>query len=585
MITLQIVLVLLVVILALYLFFKEIFSTDVTALIIMVLLIVLKLVTPEEGISGFSNHAVITILAMFILSAGIEQTGLIHRLSLKVFGITKSNQFLQLILIMLLVAVFSGFLNNAAIVAILLPFVLNLSKMSGTIASKLLIPLSYVSMSAGMLTLIGTSTNLLANDTIHRLGLTQFKMFDFWKIGFYVLLITFVYFIIIGYWILPIRKNKKNSSAHDELKYSYEIKIPEKSRMIGKEIKNTILRKKYKVKIILLRRETLKWTENFSNRVLKEGDLITIESSKSILNNLSIEPGINVLTKEENNNHTETLHMIIPQASKYIGMKIKNFHTELKNNMVVLAVRQKTKKISDKIEKIKLNQGDLLVLKTSTKFSEKLKQDKHLMLFEHSRTAYRTNKRLPAILIMIGVIAIAALNIYPILVTALVGIVLMFMFGVITPKEAYASVRWDVIFMLAGLIPLGIALEKSGASTLIASLLSKYLVNLDVIYVLIGFYIFTTVLTEILSNNASVILLVPIAIDLATQLDINPYSMILVIMFAASTSFLTPVGYKTNTMIFGTGLYKFSDFFRVGIILNIILSVATPFLIMNIFGI
>jgi di/tricarboxylate transporter len=585
MITLNIVLVLMVVCLALYLFFKEIFPTDVTAIIVMVLLLVLKLVSPHEGISGFSNHAVITILCMFILSAGIEKTGLIHRLSLRVFGITKSNEILQLLLIMTLVAVLSGFLNNAAIVAILLPFVLNLSKMSNTYASKLLIPLSYVSMSAGMLTLIGTSTNLLANDTIARMGLVPFEMFHFWKVGFYVLLITIIYFVVIGYWILPKRKNNLTTSANDDIKYSFEVKITKGSRLIGKKIKDSILRKKYKVRILLLERNKEKWKTQFSNKTLEENDLITVEASKDVLNNLQIEPGIMVLTNGKEDINTETLHMVIPQDSKYINMKLNDFHTEMKDKMMVVAVRQGGKKIIHKLENVKLKLGDLLILKTTPIFSEKLKLDKHLMIYEHSKKAYNTDKRLHAILIMVGVVVGAALNIYPILVTALIGVVLMFMLGVISPKEAYKSIRWDVIFLLAGLIPLGIALEKSGASALIALGLSKFLVKLPILWVLIGFYIFTTILTEILSNNASVILLVPIAVDLSTKLGINPYSMILIIMFAASTSFLTPVGYKTNTMIYGTGIYKFSDFFKTGALLNLILSVATPLLIIHFFGV
>ncbi|MFC1647083.1 SLC13 family permease, partial [Patescibacteria group bacterium] len=183
--------------------------------------------------------------------------------------------------------------------------------------------------------------------------------------------------------------------------------------------------------------------------------------------------------------------------------------------------------------------------------------------------------------IVVGVVVIASLGIYPILVTSLLGVILMLTAKIITPKEAYTSIRWDVIFLLAGLIPLGIALEKSGAASMIASYISSVVVHLPTIWVLIGFYAFTTILTEILSNNASVILLVPIGIDLATRLQIHPYQFVLVIMFAASTSFLTPIGYKTNTMIYGTGVYKFSDFSRVGVLLNIILAIVTPILIMQ----
>jgi len=253
---LQIVLVLLVLAVALFLFFREIFPVDVTAMIIMVSLMVLRLVTPEEGISGFSNSAVITILSMFIISKGIERTGLLHMLSIRLFGIVGSNGFLQLLLVMLLVVPFSGFLNNAAVVAVLMPFVLNLSKVSGTYASRLLIPLSYISMAAGMLTLIGTSTNLLANATLISLGQEPFGMFDFWQLGMIVLGIAILYFVVIGYWILPKRKALSQESSHESLDYTFEVEI--RSKHAGKLVKDTIFRKKYKAKVLELHRGTEK---------------------------------------------------------------------------------------------------------------------------------------------------------------------------------------------------------------------------------------------------------------------------------------------------------------------------------------
>ena len=251
---------------------------------------------------------------------------------------------------------------------------------------------------------------------------------------------------------------------------------------------------------------------------------------------------------------------------------------------VVIAVGKGTKRIMTRLEKIKLQVGDLLLIKTRADQADKLKRDPNLILIDQLEVNYRRDKRMIAIAIIAGVILVAALGIYPILVTALVGVILMILTGVITPEEAYSSVRWKVIFLLAGLIPLGIALEKSGGAALIANFISKFAVNYPPIWVMIGFYIFTTLVTEILSNNASVILLVPIGINLAKNIGIDPYLMILVIMFSASTSYLTPIGYKTNTMVYGTGVYKFSDFFKVGVWLNLILAFVAPHLIWIMWG-
>jgi len=583
---LNIVLVLGVVVLAFYLFVKEVFPVDVTALFIMAILMLTKLVTPEEAISGFSNHAVITILSMFVLSTGIEKTGIIHALSLRIFGLVGSKSYLQLIMVMLLVAPFSGFLNNAAIVAILLPFVMNLTKMSKTSPSKLLIPLSYVSMSAGMLTLIGTSTNLLANSVLPRFGLASFNMFDFWDIGLIVLGITILYFMIIGYWLLPKNHKQSLDSPYENLNYTFEVKLNKNSKLIGKKIKDSILRKKYKVKILKLRRANQTWDSQFSNRMLKEGDIITIDAPRDVLLNLESESGVDISLEELHKEAAsiETMQMIVPHDSRYIGKKIKDLNLNKKYKAIVMAVRKGQKRITERIDEVKLQIGDMLLLKTTSDFVDDLKSNPNLMVMEQLEASYRKDKTLTAVLIMFGVVGFAALGVYPILVTSLIGVILMLLTGVITTDETYHAIRWEVIFLLAGLIPLGIALEKSGTASFIASIISKLTSGLPILYVLIGFYIFTTLMTEVLSNNASVILLVPIGIDLAARLNMNPYLFVLVIMFAASTSFLTPVGYKTNTMVYGTGVYKFSDFFKVGVWLNMILAVITPYLILKLWG-
>ena len=573
-----------VVILAFYLFVKEVFPVDVTALIIMGTLMLLKVVTPEEGISGFSNHAVITILAMFILSAGIEKTGILNVIGLKVFNLVGSNQYLQLLVVMLLAAPFSGFLNNAAVVAVMLPFVMNLTKISKTSPGKLLIPLSYVSMSGGMLTLIGTSTNLLANSILPRFSLQEFNMFSFWGIGMIVLLITVVYFMLVGIWILPSKKNNSKDDIYENLNYTVEINVRKGSPLIGKEVKDTVLRTKYKVKIIRLERDKNIWDNRFSNRILQEGDILTIDTDRETLMDLETEKnGIDIAIEDfhKKDEPIETLQMIVPQESKFIGKKIRDIHLEQKYKALVIAVRKGQQKITKRIDDLKLHVGDMLLIKTTAEYAEKLKQEQGLMKMDHVEVTYRKDKRVHALMVMLGVVIFAALGIYPILVTSIVGVILMLWMKILTPEEAYGAIRWDIIFLLAGLIPLGIAVEKSGTAALIASFLSKLIIGWPLLWVLIGFYVFTTLLTEILSNNASVILLVPIGIDLALRLQTNPYLFVLVIMFAASTSFLTPVGYKTNTMIYGTGVYKFSDFFKVGVMLNLILAFVTPYLILK----
>jgi di/tricarboxylate transporter len=584
----SIILIIGIVIFALILFLKEVFPIDVTAILIMVILMLLKLVTPEEGISGFSNHAVITILAMFILSAGIERTGLIHLLSVRVFGLVGSHEFLQLIMVMVLVAPFSGFLNNAAIVAILIPFVMNLSRLSRTSSSKLLIPLSYVSMSAGMLTIIGTSTNLLTNSILTRyeakLDLKPFEMFDFWRIGALVLGLTFIYFLIIGYWLLPRRKSEDVPDTVTTQKYTFELSIPEGSSLTGQMIKDSILRKKYRMRILNFKRGSKKWSKNLSRKVLKEGDILTIEAPRETLVNLESESHVEIQVRElhKKAEPEETLQMTVPHGSQFIGKKVEDLHLDTRYKAVVMAVGKGLKTIKGPLESVKLGLGDMLLVKTTTEHAEELKKERDLLIINYLESSYKKDKRGIVFLIMVLVISVAALGLYPIVVTSLSGAVLMILLGVISSEEAYTAVRWEVIFLLAGLIPLGIALEKSGATALVATEFSLIAAGLPLYWVLVVLYVITTLLTEVISNNASVILLIPVGIDFSTSLGIDPYLAVLVIMFAASTSFLTPMGYKTNTMVFGTGVYNFFDFFRAGFLLNVLLALATPFFIMSI---
>jgi di/tricarboxylate transporter len=409
-------------------------------------------------------------------------------------------------------------------------------------------------------------------------------MFDFWKIGMVVLLITMIYFLVIGYWLLPKNKDETAVETLKGHKYIFEIKVVKGSGLIGQMIKDSIFRKKYKMKILKVKRGNIKWKDNFSRRVLEEEDILTIEAKRESLIDLESEPGIEILIEDlyKEAEPEETIQMIVPQGSRFIGKKISDLHLDIKYKAVVMAVNKGLKTITGPLENVRLSLADMLLLKTTSDHIEKLKKDKDLVIIDYLDASYRRDKRLIAIVIIAFVVIVAALDLYPIVVTSLTGALLMILFGVVTSDEAYRAVRWEVIFLLAGLIPLGIALENTGATSLIANQISYIAVGLSVYWVLVGFYIFTTLFTEIVSNNASVILLIPIGIDLAVLIGIDPYLLILVIMFAASTSFLTPVGYKTNTMVYGTGVYKFFDFFKVGILLNTLLAIITPFVIMRI---
>ena len=587
-----------VVIAALICFITEWLPVDITALCVAVVLIVLGLVTPDEGIAGFGNSATITVMAMFILSAGITRTGVIQvfrDLLLKWGGKSITRQ----ILVMgLLVGPISGFINNTAVVAIFLPIVEDWCKKRGISPSKLLMPLSFVTILGGMITLIGTSTNVLASGIAQELGYEEFGLFQFTQLGIVTFLIGLGYMAFIAPRLLPNRKDLNSDRVSEDYgleDYVTEVIVKPDSKLIGKTLRSAQLRRDFQVDILEIIRDGERLPQPIASRPIQADDLLMVRGKTEDVLKIRTEQDLDILPDVKfNQQNLETelssenegiAEVLILSNSRLIGTTLRSLKFRQRYNLTVLAIRRGEELIRDRLNITPLRFGDLLLVQGAKQSLLGLQTTRELLVIEQKQPdQMRRDKAWIAIAIILGVILLAAFDILPILVSALVGVVVMIITGCLKPGEVYGAVRWDVIFLLAGLIPLGTAMENSGATKWLADNLMVVGGNLDGYWILLFFFVVTSLLTEILSNNASVVLLIPIAVKVAEALSLNPIAMMFAVTFAASNSFMTPIGYQTNTMVYSPGGYKFSDFFRVGAPLNLLMAIVTPLLIIGLYG-
>ena len=575
---------------ALYLFTTEKLPVDLTALSIMVVLMITKLVTPSEGVSGFSSSATITVMAMFVLSAGIQRTGLIDKISRFAFRFAGSSESRQILIIALIVGPISGFINNTAAVAIMLPMVLEMTKRAKTSATKVLIPLSFISMAGGTLTLIGTSTNILASDILLQTGKTEISMFEFFHLGLIILAIVLIYFFIVKKWLLPERKNLETEKDEIESDFLAEILVEKNSYLIGKTLKESRFLEKNDLKLVKIIKEGNSFKKDALDKIIEENDIIAFLTDQKRIIDLdkNEKDGIKLLLDFDESKRRlpmgQIVKLLLRTGNTFHDKSLSQIKFWKKFNAAVVGIHREDF-AEKRLSSTKLKTGEILLVKASKTTLNELRKSNDFVIVETLEQEFNREKMWIALAITIGVITTAALGIFSIMTSALAGIILMILTKCLDGDDLYQSVSWEVIFLLAGVIPLGIAMQKSGAADLVADFLVKAGGLCSPIILLIIFYVITTFLTEIISNNASVVLIVPIAISVAEKLSFDPKVFVLTVMFAASTSFLTPIGYQTNTMVYGAGNYKFSDFLKIGAPLNIILAILTPILIVYFWGI
>ena len=588
-----------VVLVTLVLFATEALPIDVTALLVAVTLMVLEPltgVTVEQGLSGFSNPATITVLAMLILSAGISKTGAVQILGRRMAQFAGTDRRKQLAATIGVTSISSGFINNTPVVAILVPVISDLAHQGKTSPSKLLMPLSFASMLGGMLTLIGTSTNILASSTAASLateerydglGLHGFSVFEFTDIGVVVLAVGALYLMTIGYRLTPERVPPEEGYVEEyEIEgFLTDVVVNEDSLLVGMPVSQAVDESLFDADILQLERAGERFSEPLGKKEVQAGDTLRIRADRNTLRRFMLADGLSLLggpRSDEDITDTveaadpELVEVVVPRGSSLVGETLASSTFRQRYDTNVLAFRSRGELIRNRLEDIVIQVGDTLLVQTTADSLDRLAQNQDFIVArEPERPAYRTDKIPLAVGIILGVVGIAALGLVDIVVSALGGVVAMLVTGVIRPNEVYESVEWNVVFLLAGVIPLGIALQNTGGARLLGALVAATADVLPMVGVLWVFYVATSLITNVISNNASVVLMLPVAVDAAVRVGASPMAFVLAVTFAASTAFLTPVGYQTNLFIYGPGGYRFSDYARVGGLLQLLLSAVT----------
>ncbi len=567
-----------------FLFIRDYFSIDTTSILIMTLFIVSGVLNPEEGFSGFNHPATLTLGCMFVVSAAVFKSGLIDGLSAKIVKIAKIHYVIALIAFCLISATFSAFVNDSAIVAILIPLALSVCRDTGIAPSKLLIPISFAALFGGTCTLIGTSTNILVSSIAAKSGLEPFGMFEFSLPALCLLGIGMLYLFIIAPFILPKTKTSEANKFANVEKYTAEIRIEKGNKDINKPIYKSYLSNELNVTIMAIYRNGSNLIVFDRESILKEGDQIKIIISPSKLSELKSKEYYNIVGKKDKENEDNTgkilYETMVPVGSILAGTSIKKIQFRKLYNCSVLAIRHRNEVIQENISDVIIKAGDmLLIYGTKEELEQLLRYEIVILLSEYMESKINYKKAIPALIIAVGVVTAAAFNLTSILISSMVGALLLVTTSILKPKEAYDAIEWKVIFMMAGVLSMGTALEKTGGSEIISEFVFNNMGHLDPRITLSLIFLITFISTNILSSKATAALMVPIVISLATAMQISEKPFLIGVMFACSLTFMTPMSYPTNTMVYAPGNYKFSDFLKVGTPLNLIIWIAASFII------
>ena len=574
----EMILVIVIALAAVVLFATEKLSVDLVALLIMGSLLVSGIITPEEGIAGFSNKATVTIGAMFLLSAALFRTGAVSYIGAITSQIFKKSYWLGLISIMIGVGFFSAFINNTPVVAVFIPVLLGVAKDIKINASKLLMPMSFASMFGGVCTLIGTSTNILVSSITEQRGLPPFSMFEIAPLGLIMFAAGSIYMLTVGIRLIPERRTKGDLIETFSLQeYISEIVLLDNATSVGHAIKDAPLVKEIDLAIIEIERGDEMISVPPPDLILRSGDVLRVrcdlEKLKKIQSRQGVmfKPQFKWSDEDVETVDTKLVEAVVAPNTAFVNKTLGELKFRETFGANVLALRHRGILMREKIADTKLDAGDALLLEVKTERYQQLRQDPSFVIIsEIEQIKYRKRKLIPALIIVAGVIITASLNIAPIVVTAVVGSILLLLVGCLTMEEAYQSIEWRIIFLLAGVLTLEAAMENSGAAPLISKSIIALVGDWGPIALLSAFYLMTFIFTEMMSNNATAALLAPIAIATANAIGVSPRPFLVAVMFAASASFMTPVGYQTNTLIYGPGQYKFADFLKVGTPLNIL---------------
>jgi len=560
----------------------------ITALITIISLVITGLLTLEEAFSGFANPATITIGAMFVLSAGLIRTGALDPITHKLSTWSKGDPFRLCLGMAMVIPLASAFINNTPVVVMMVPIALAMSRSSGMAPSKILMPISFFAIMGGTCTLIGTSTNLLIAEIYRETSQVELGIFEFLPLGAVFLLIGVLYLLAFSRKLLPDRESLSAilPTSH-RTNYVTEVIIPENSALIGKKIsdafpKNTPIRL-----LQLLRGETQLMRKEATNTPLELGDNLILEASSNALGELLASDGVSLGTVIQDEVRVpirtfslKVVELVILPESPYIGTRIPELKLYKRFGVKVMAIQRGGTNHRMDLRAMRVKAGDLLLVQGDDKGIASIRETGEVLVIEDVNQTLRRRRHAPHALIIMGLVVL--LTIFtPISITlwSILGAIAMILTHCLRTEEAIGSLDFNVLFLLIGTIPLGTAMQTTGILDQISTFLLNGLGDSAPIVFLSVLYLITNILTSLLSNNAVAVLMTPLAISLANQLQLNPTPFVMAVAFAANTSLATPQGYQTNIIVMGPAGYRFSDYMRLGLPLTLIFWIVATFLI------
>ncbi len=587
-----------VLVLAVVLFVSGFLAPELTGLLSVALLMATGVLTPQKALSGFGSPALITLMGLFAVSAALFKSGALDRLrELIAFESIKTPRRL-IAFLGFVVAPISGIVPNTPVVASLLPVIEAWCSKRNLSPSRVLLPLSFATVLGGTLTLLGSSVNLLVSDISEQLGYGSLELFSFTAIGIPIWLVGTAYLLLAPQALLPDRgrENHDFQTSSDQTGYFTEVTIPVNSELVGQSLHNSRLQRRFDVDVLELQRGKERLLPPLADRTLEPGDRLLIRVTRLDLLRLQQEHTIHLAKphlKHDANQSSDwfssegqkTVEVLLPAGSTLAGASLRELRFRQRHNATVLALRRGRQTVQERLGQALLREGDVLLLQAPMDSIRGLQANNDLLVLDQFENDLPTVKRKPvAIAIAIAMVLLPALTSLPLVASVLLAVIAMVLGGCIRPAEVQRSIRLDVILLLGSLSSFSVAMQVTGLADAFATSLEFWLRGLPTYFALLVIFFSTTIFTQFISNAASVALLVPVAIQLAGSMNLPPTALLMTVLFGASQSFLTPMGYQTNLMVFGPGRYRFLDVTRYGAGLTILMTFLVPFLILWQYG-